>query len=211
MANTNYAYGGLKPLFMEEAQRTAMFFPLTNNYGTAVYRGDPALAVTAGRVERASTTGTMLGVVLGVYKQATPKSLRTERLEPVQYFAATPGTTYEYFVLVTMNPNLFYICQEDALTSSLTEANNWGAVDVNYGSGGNTTTGESGCLLDSNTISNTATLMFQLIWPAVNHYDIDAKQYITVSSAGAAGNYAKWIVKPFNCQLTGGVVGVAFT
>jgi hypothetical protein len=210
MANTNFKYGGLQPLYMEEAHRTAMLFPLTNNYTTDVFIGDPALAVTAGRVERASTTGSMLGVVLGIYKQQTPKSLRAERLTPVQYFAATPGATNEWFVLVTMNPNTFYICQEDGITSSLTEANNWGAVDVTYGAGGNTTTGMSGCLLDSNTISNTATLMFQLIWPAVNHYDIGAGAYIAVSAAGAALNYAKWIVKPFNCQLTGGVVGVAF-
>ena len=57
----------------------------------------------------------MLGVVLGVYKQQTPKSLRAERLTPVQYFAATPGTTYEYFVLVTMDPNMFYLCKRMGL------------------------------------------------------------------------------------------------
>lgn len=210
MSNTNLKYGGLQPLYLAEARKTAMLLPLTNNYGTDVFIGDPSLAVTAGRVERGSTTGAILGAVLGIYKQATPKSLRTERLEPVQYFSATPGTTYEYFVLTTMDPNLFFMIQEDGLVSSLTEANNWGAVDISYGAGGNTTTGMSGALIDSNTIDATATRPLQLIWPAVNHFDVGAGAYMAVSAAGAAANYGKWIVRIFNSQLGSGSLAVAF-
>ena len=210
MANTNLKYGGLQPFFMAEARKTAMLFPLTNNYGTDVFQGDPSLAVTAGRVERGSTTGALLGVVLGIYKQATPKSLRTERLTPVQYFAATPGTTYEYFILTTMDPTIFYLIQEDGLVSSLTEANWWGACDISYGAGGNTTTGMSGALIDSSTIDATATRPLQLIKPAVNNYDIDAGAYNAVSAAGAAANYGKWIVRIFNSQLGSGSLAVAF-
>ena len=210
MANTNLKYGGMQPLFMAEARKTAMLFPLTNNYGTDVFIGDPSLAVTAGRVERGSTTGAILGAVLGVYKQQTPKTLRTERLTPVQYFAATPGTTYEYFVLTTMDPTLFFLMQEDGLVASLIETDNWGAIDISYGAGGNTTTGMSGALLDSNTPDDTATRPLQLIKPAVDFLDPGTGTYMAVSADAAAANYAKWIVRIFNSQLGSGSLAVAF-
>lgn len=210
MANTNLKYTGVQPLFMAEARKTAMLFPLTNNYGTDIFQLDPALAVTAGRIERGSTSGAWLGVVLGLYKQQTPKTLRTERLTPVQYFAATPGTTYEYFALVTMDPTMFYLMQEDGLVSSLVEANNWGACDVTFGAGGNTTTGMSGCLIDSSSIDATATRPIQLIKPAVDSLDVGTGTYMAISAAAAAGQYAKWIVRIFNSQLGSGSLAVAF-
>ena len=210
MANTNLKYGGMQPLFMAEARKTAMLFPLTNNYGTDIFIGDPSLAVTAGRVERGSTTGAILGAVLGIYKQQTPKTLRTERLTPVQYFAATPGTTYEYFVLTTMDPNLFFLMQEDGLVASLIETDNWGAIDISYGAGGNTTTGMSGALLDSDTPDDTATRPLQLIKPAVDFLDPGTGTYMAISAAAAAGQYAKWIVRIFNSQLGSGSLAVAF-
>ena len=210
MANTNLPYGGMVPLYLTEARKTAMLLPLTNNYGTDVFIGDPSLAVTAGRIERGSTSGALLGVVLGLYKQATPKSIRAERLTPVQYYAATPGTTYEYFALTTMDPHLFFIMQEDGLSSSLTEALNWAACDISYGAGGNTKTGMSGALIDSSTADATATRPLQLIFPAVNFFDVDAGVYNAASAAGAALNYGKWIVRIFNQQLGSGSLAVAF-
>jgi len=206
MANTNAPFG-VKPLFMAEARKTAMLLPVTNDYGTALYHQDPVVGVTAGRIERGGTTGAWLGVILGLYKQETPKSLRAERLFPVQYMGASPGTTYEYFALVTMDPTLFYIMQEDGVTSSLTEANNWGVCDASFGTANNTT-GISACMIDSNTIGSTATRPIQLIWPAVNEYDAVAGQWMTVSAAGAALNYAKWVVRIFNHQLGSGSLAV---
>jgi hypothetical protein len=209
MANSNLKYMGVQPLYMAEARKTAMLFPLTNNYGTDVFQLDPALAVTAGRIERGSTSGPWLGVVLGLYKQQTPKTLRAERLTPVQYFAATPGATYEYFALVTMDPTLYYIMQEDGLVSSLLITDNWGACDVTFGAGGNTTTGMSGCLIDSSTADATATRAVQLIFPAVNFLDAGTGTYMAVSADAAAANYAKWIVRIFNSQLGSGSLALA--
>lgn len=210
MANTNLPFG-LKPMYMAEARKTAMLLPLTNNYGTNLFVQDPVIGVTAGRVERAGTTGAFLGTVLGLYKQMTPKSLRAERLVPIQYFSATPGTTYEFFALVTMDPTLYFIMQEDGLVASLQESDNWGAVDITFGAGGNTTTGISGAVIDSDSADGTATRPLQLIWPAVNEFDVDTGAYMTVSSAGAAGNYGKWIVRIFNSQLGSGSLAVALS
>lgn len=207
MANTNLPIG-IRPLYMHEACKTAMLLPITNNYGTALYQLDPVLAVTAGRIERGGTTGAWLGVILELFRQQTPNSLRTERLVPVQYMTASPGATYEYFALVTMDPTLYFVMMEDGDTSSLQITDNWGACDAVFGTA-NTTTGIGNCQIDSSSADNTATRPIQLIWPAVNEYDIDAGAYMTVSAAGAAGNYAKWIVRIFNSQLGSGSLAVA--
>ena len=138
MAMTDMPWG-LMPLFMTEARKTALIFPITNNYGTALYVQDPALAVTAGTIERGSTSGAYMGVVLGIYQQQLPKTYRPERLVPVNYLSATIGTTYEYFALVAVDPDLYFTAQEDGVTSSLTLANNFGACDMIFTHGGNTT------------------------------------------------------------------------
>jgi hypothetical protein len=100
------------------------------------------------------------------------------------------------------------IMQEDGDTSSLQIGDNWGACDVTFGTA-NTTTGISGCLIDSSSADNTATRPIQLIWPAVNIFDADQGTYMEVSSAGAASNYAKWIVRIFNSQLGSGSLALA--
>jgi hypothetical protein len=68
----------------------------------------------------------------------------------------------------------------------------------------------SGALIDSSSADDTATRPLQLIWPAVNHFDVDAGAYMAVSAAGAAANYGKWIVRVFNSQLGSGSLAVAF-
>ena len=209
MANTNTPWG-LKPLFLTEARKTALMFPITNNYGTALFIGDPALAVTAGTIERGSTTGAYLGSILGLYRQELPKSYAADRLLPIVSLAATIGTTYNYFALVSVDPSILYTAQEDGLTSSLTLANNFGACDMSFGTSGSATTGISGATIDSNTIDATATRPLQLVFPWYNYYDIDAGAYNTPSAAGAALHYGKWIVRIFNHQFGPGSLAVAF-
>ena len=212
MANTNLPYWGIQPMSMTKARESAIVLPITNNYGTALYQLDPALAVTAGRIERGATSGAWLGVILGLYRQETPNSIRTERLLPVQYIAATPGATYEYFALVTIDPFLLFTMQEDALVTSLTQANMWGACDVTFGSGGSTTTGLSGCLIDSSSIDATATRPLQLIAPFANYFDVDKGAYNNVTAATTTAlNYGKFIVRIFNHQMGSGSLAVAFT
>ena len=195
MSNTNTPWG-FKPLFMTEARKTCLILPITNNYGTALYVYDPVIAVTAGTIERGGTTGTWCGIILGLYKKLGPTSTyRPEHLEPVQYMGATPGATYDYAALVAVDPNIFLTAQEDGVTSSLQITDNFGNCDVTFGAGGNTTTGISGALIDSNTIDATATRPIKLILPWTNYYDPIANAYNAVSTTGTAGNYCKWICK----------------
>jgi hypothetical protein len=206
--NTNMKYWGLRPLYMSEARKTALLFPITNNYGTLLHVHDPALGVTAGTVERGATTGPFLGSILELFRTDGASKLAAANLVPVQYMAASPGASYTYFALVACDPHMYFSMQEDGVTSSLAITDNFGACDVSWPTVGNTTTGISSCQIDSNTISNTATLAVQLLKPYTDWYDIDAGQY-NIAVATAA-NYGKWIVRIFNHQLGGGSLAVAF-
>ncbi len=209
MAMTDMPWG-LKPLFEAEARKTAMLFPITNNYGTALYINDPALAVTAGTVEKAAVSGATMGCILGLYKQDLPLSLRIERLVPQLYMAATPGATQTWFALVAVDPNMYFVMQEDGDTSSLQIAGNFGLVDFIYTHGGNTITGISKAEIDSNTIDATATRPLQLIKPWYEGFDVDAGIYNVPSPAGAAGHFGKWIVRIANHQFNNTSLSIGF-
>lgn len=206
MANTNYPYWGIKPLFMTEARKTALLLPITNNYGTALYQTDPVVAVTAGTIERGPTNSAWLGVILELFRRTGTGVYRAEGLVPVQYMAASPGAGYTYFALVAMDPMLFYSMQEDSNASSLQIADMWGACDAVYTSTGDSTTGMSGVQIDSSSADNTATRPLMVIQPLANYFDVDAGAYNTISTDGAANNYCKFIVKQFNSQMGAGAV-----
>lgn len=201
MSNTDTPWG-LKPLFMTEAQKTALILPITNNYNTALYINDPVTGVTAGTLERAATTGAYLtlGTILGLYRQETPTSLSMERLLPVQYMGASPGATYNYFALITVDPNLFFTMQEDGDTTPLAAADGFANADFVFTHAGNTTTGISGCEIDSNTKANTATLALRLVRPWYEYYDLVGNAHnAIVATAGAS--WCKWVVRINNYQF----------
>lgn len=211
MANTNYPYWGIQPLFMADARKTALILPITNNYGTALAITDPVLAVTAGRIERASTTGACLGVALEYFRKPAAAAFHLSGLIPVQYVTASYSSSYDHYALVAVDPSLFFTMQEDGVTSSLTQALNWAACDFAFTTSVNTTTGMSGVQIDSNTADNTATRPLQLVSPYANWYDVDAGAYNAVTaSTSTAGQYGKWIVRIFNHQMGPGSLAVAF-
>ena len=204
MANTDRPWG-LRPLYMEEAERTAMLFPITNNYGTNLFLYDPVVGVTSGgRIERATAGyGNMiLGSILGIYKQATPKTLRMERQIPCQYYEASPGTANEYFALVACCPHLVFIMQEDGDTTPLTVDEVWENCDLVFTHGGNATTGISGCELDSTAHATDALYQMKLLQPYYDYWDVDAGAYNTI------GAYCKWLVKINKHQLGTYMAGV---
>jgi hypothetical protein len=208
MANTDTPWG-LKPLFMAEAQKTALILPITNNYGTALFTNDPVTLVTAGTLERAPVTGAVLciGSILGLYRQETPTSLSMERLLPVQSMAATPGATYNYFALVTTDPNMFFTIQEDGDTTPLAVTAGGGNADFIFTHAGSTTTGISGCELDSNTFANTSTLAMRIIRAWYEYYDLGGNSYNAIT-ATAGASWCKWIVRINNYQFGDNTTGL---
>lgn len=209
MAMTDMRWG-LRPLFETEARKSALLFPITNNYGTALYVQDPALAVTAGTIERGSTSGAFLGSILGIYKKIGSTVLRPDKLIPQVYMGASPGASDTWFALVAVDPSLFYTMQEDGDTSSLIITDNFGSCDVIFTHAGNTTTGISGCELDGSSADNTATRPMQLVRPWYEYFDIDAGIYNDCSATGAASWYGKWICRIGNHQFNNMSLSVPF-
>jgi len=192
---------GLRPLFGAQARECALIFPITNNYGTALYINDPVLAVTAGTIEKAGVSAGCMGSILGLYKQDLPLSLKVERLVPQLYMSATPGTANTWFALVAINPDLLFIMQEDGDTSSLILADTFALVDMIYTHGGSTVTGISKAEIDSNTMDATATRPLQLLKPYMEYYDLDSGAYGMVTSSATAGRRARWVVRIANHQF----------
>lgn len=209
MAMTDMPWG-LKPLFMAEARKTALIFPITNNYGTALFVNDPVVAVTGGTIERNAVSGACLGSILGIYKSTGRTSLRIESLVPQNYMSASPGASDTWFALVSCDPSNLYTIQEDGVTSSLVLINCFGMVDFIFTHTGNTITGISKAEIDSNTIDATATRPIQLVRPYLEWYDVDAESYNTVDATSTAGRNAKWIVRVANHQFNNASLSVGF-
>lgn len=208
MALTNTPWG-FKPLYPSEARRVSLVMPITNNYGTALYINDPVVAVTAGTIERGATNAAWCGVILGLYKKLGGTSTyRAEAMEPVLYMAASPGATYDYAALVAIDPNIYFVAQEDGDTSSLIITDNFGNCDAIFTETASTVTGISAAEIDSSSADNTATRPIKLILPWVAYYDPIAGAYNAPSAAGAAGNYCKWICKINNHQFGPGSLAV---
>ena len=209
MANTDTPWG-LKPMFMTEARKTALIMPITNNYNTALFINDPVTGVTAGTIERAPTTGAILciGSILGIYRQGTPNSLAMERLLPVQYMAASPGATYNYFALITTSPDLFFTIQEDGETTPMTSIMPFGNANFVFTHAGNTTTGISGTELNSDTLADTATLALRVIRPWLEYYDAAGNSYNAIT-ATAGASWCKWVVRINNYQFGDNTLGLA--
>lgn len=192
--NTN-APVGLQPLQLGP-KYMARWYRLTNNYGTAVYVGDPAANVTAGSTELATAAGgnvVLGGIVAIAYNTNTSATAlyRPENLAPVAYMAASPGASYTYWVLVADEVDQVFFMQEDSDTTPIQIADNYGNCDLVAGTG-STTTGLSGWMLDSSSAADTSTLQMRLIQP-VPFYDLIAGQYNQIYD-GTDGDYCKWHV-----------------
>jgi hypothetical protein len=210
--NTRYAYWGVKPLYMAEARKTALIFPITANYGTAVGIYDPMAAVTAGSLERAAVTGAWLGTVLELFKipLTTTRLFDTSKLTPVQYVPASDALN-TYVALVTTDHHIFYSMQEDGLTTSLTLANIFSAVNFVFPTACDTTTGISACMIDSDSMAATITFPLQVVAPYSNYYDVDVWQYTAITAATATAlQYGKFIVRNAHSQFSNMTVSLPF-
>ncbi len=130
--------------------------------------------------EETGASGTILGAVLCLFD---------ENMFPVNRIAASEAgdSTVAGYALVADDPNQEYLIQEDGDTSSIQVADiglNCDLVSTSTPIAYNNY--RSTMELDSNTIANTSTLAVHVL--GVHPDD-------TISSAGAAGNYARFIVK----------------
>jgi hypothetical protein len=199
MANTDAPFG-LQPY--QEVLR-ATYYKITNNYGTALGIFDPVVRVAAGTIEKAAAgnTNQILGSVLGIYKQYGAKTDRAEQLFPVQYFSATPGTTFDYWALVADHPDQIFLCQADNNGGSLTTAERYSNVDLIYTHSLNAYSGVSG--VELNGSSSTSNITYQMtIIDLAPVYDPASYTFNTY------GAFAKWLCTIQLHQLRTGRAGV---
>lgn len=200
MANTDSPWG-LKPILLDESKDCHMY-PITSNYGTALFHNDPVVRVTAGTIERAAAGGPVLGSIVALFVQSPANQYFPDNLTPVQYMPAAAGASTQYWALVSDNPNMFYTIQEDGDTTPLVLADIGNNVDMIFTHAGNTTTGISGCEIDSTAKSVTADYQLKLISLA-DHIEPGSGVRTLINSA-----WAKWIVKINEHQLGANSVGI---
>jgi len=199
MANTDQPFG-LRPY--EEVLR-ARYYKITNNYATALGIFDPVVRVAAGTIERATIahSNQILGSILGIYKQYGAKTDRAEQLFPVQYFAASPGTTFDYWALVADHPEQTFICQADDNGGSLTTAERFSNALLIATHTLNTISGVSGIEINGSSSASDLTYQLTLI-DVAPVYDADAMAWNTF------GAFAKWLCSIQLHQLRTGRAGV---
>lgn len=198
MANTDSPCG-LKPY--EEVLR-ARYYKLTNNYGTDLFIFDPVVRVAGGTIERATAgaTNQILGSVLAIYKQYGAKTDRAEQLFPVQYFSATPGTTYDYWALVADHPEQIYIAQVDN-DDAFVSADRFTNASIIFTHSGNVYSGVSGMEIAGGSEATDITYQLTMIQPAPV-YDTTGYTFNTY------GDFCKWICTIQLHQLRTGRAGV---
>lgn len=168
------------------------FYAIETEPDVNLFHGDPActegVAIATphmGALQSIEVTvgvgaSSFVGVIIGLFD---------EKMCPTTYIATTDtgNSTIAGYALVCDDPMQRYIVQEDGDTSSLQVADIGLNADLVLNHGGSTTTGISGCELDSDTKAATITLDVKIL--GIHPED-------TISSAGAAGNHARFIVMP---------------
>lgn len=199
MANANIPRGFVPVRHRNGApyNGAARVYYVPSSYATALYKGDPVIAVTDSSdglgvqtVQRASAGGGAytLGVMVGVVSAGDPNIAVTRDL-PVYHPASTAG-----YILVADDPDLLFEIQEDGVGGVMTVGAVGRNADFIVGSG-NAYTGYSGFLLDSSTLNTTNTLQCRVVEPVLRP-DNDP----TIA-------YAKWLVS-FNLHSLRNLTGV---
>ena len=172
MANVDKARG-LQPFASPHGAVQATLYPIIATYATSLFKGDPVIRVAAGYVEIATAAAgaaSVLGPILGTYDNT---------YAPSAYWIGATATAG--FALVADDPSQMFVLQEDSVGGALTLASR-GANGSLVAGTGDTTTNLSGWLLDSSTVTTTATLEVKLI----DKLNVVGNDF---------GNYCDWVVK----------------
>src|SRR5574343_192009 len=178
------------------------YYKITNNYGTDLFINDPVVRVAGGTIERATAgaTNQILGSIVGIYKQLGPKTDRADNLTPVQYFSATPGTTYDYWALVADHPDQVFMAQVDN-DDAFVSADRFTNSLIIFTHGGNVYSGISGMEIAGGSEATDITYQLTMIEPV---QIIDPGSY----TWNTYGDYCKWLCTIQLHQLRTGRAGV---
>ncbi|RPI56223.1 MAG: hypothetical protein EHM49_00805 [Deltaproteobacteria bacterium] len=171
-----------------------------------LFHGDPAetegTAVTTPHmgplqsieVKVGGAEGSLVGVIMALFD---------EDMCPVTYIATTDAGngTIAGYALVCDDPFQRYIVQEDGVGSSIVAADFGLSGDLVLTHGGDTTTGVSGCELDSSDTHAPGGATGDVRVLGIHPED-------SISAAGAAGNHARFIVQLNSAYRDVNIAGV---
>jgi hypothetical protein len=143
-------------------------------------------------MEETGAAGSELGACLACFDH---------NFNPLLYIPVTTtgNGTIAGYVLVADDPMQTYIVQEDGVGESTVAASIGLNADMIATHAGSTVTGRSGMELDSSTKNTTATLALKIL--GVHPDD-------TISAAGAAGTWCRFIVKVNSAHLGSNIAGI---
>lgn len=170
-------YGGFQPW---GRLKSTKLYQIAASYGTSLFKGDVLSRANTGYAVIWSSGVDIIGVAVGFFNS---------QMNPINYWVASTATVG--YVLVADHPEQEFIAAEDADTSQLAQADVFLNVSPATGTG-DSTTGMSAMLIDSNTKNTTNSLGFRLVGlaPVVGN---------AVYNATTNPN-PKWIVVPNDHQ-----------
>lgn len=173
-------------------------FPITANYGTALFLGD-LLTFTNGQLVRYTEGQAAATPPIGVFWGCTftdPSGIvQIQKYWPAAQ-AVKAGTTPIANVIV--DPNTVFTIQS---TAAFAWANLNKNCDVTFATAGNALTGESGMQLDYAQIADTATLPLHVI-------AFDTVPGNAPAVGGTSAAFANVLVKLNNTSINAGATGV---
>lgn len=171
MARTNVNYPrGFIPHNAKPSDLVAI--EVASNYGTAIYPGEPVVAVTTGYVQRtpagsaagAATDG-VTGVVVEVIQYRDPAGFlrRNAKYLPASTTYTAHGDRSILLVCLATEDMLFRVNVDDAWATRATQiASRFANVDHEYGTA-DTGLGITGVGLNASTLNTTATLQWRVL------------------------------------------------
>lgn len=180
MANGNAARG-LVPLRYKNGapyNGAATRYYVGTGVATNLFVGDPVLV--SGDGDAAGTPGVVLATA-GATNYITGAIVGIESLTPSAILTNYHPASTAGYILVADDPNLVFAVQEDSDVSNIAAADISGNVDLVSGTG-STYTGQSGWMLNSNTVGTGATLQARILG-------------LLQAPDNAIGTYGKWLIE----------------
>lgn len=204
MANANVAKGLIPYRKFDGSYYTGaanMYF-VPSTYATALYIGDPVDIISASNdangipaVQLAASGSPLIGAVVGIVDGGEPIITVTRDLAIYH-----PASTAQY-ILVSDDPNLIYMVQDDA-SAQARAPKLYAGRNANLVSGtGSTTTGFSGWQLQSSSVATTSTLDVNVLRPLAQADNV-------VGATANTNTNSKWLVKLNNYRWANQVAGV---
>lgn len=200
------AYGvnsawGLKPVkYLSGAPYTGMVrtYPIFDNYGTALFTGDPVISLADGSIGRAAAGDVCRGVFMGVKYRGTD-GLWYHKPNWVANTRTLGASNAE--AMIADDPSLVFDVQESSETGAAGTPLTLADVGLNinfYVGTGSTATGLSGVTIANNSEITTNTLSLKILELTPNETN---KALGVTTSAGVA--FANWLVCWNTHQLKG--------